>query len=347
MSLKNKEPHVVSVNMEDYLQIIIGLRKTGKTTLFRDMILSKYGTPKAGLLLAFEPGYTALNNIIAEPIEDWNYFQMVVNELVYDKAEMPYKIIAIDTIDEMVNMAENQAIKFFNSKAECKKKATTLNEAGGGFNRGKNHTIKILRESILKLRKAGYGIFLIGHSKEKKKKNEMDMEYIQLSCNLTDDYNDVFLNSADMITFLTTEKNVSNSSIVGEEVYMNFRGTRFDCGNRLKHVPDRIKYDVDGYINVFENAVTKLAGEANKNVAELAKEQKESNDEKAVNEIKKIKESDLSNLIVEIKETMKEGLKHNTLTAKSISELLELYNVKSPDDIKDFETGNKILNELS
>lgn len=346
MSLKDLKPHVVSTNMEEYIQIIIGLRKTGKTTLFRDLIKKKYGNPRAGLLLAFEKGYNALNDVVPQSVEDWSHFENLIDELIYDKAEMPYKMIAIDTIDEMVNMAEQYTIKFFNRKADIDKRALTINEAGGGYGRGKAYAINLLRTALNKLTKSGYGVFLIGHSKEKKKKTSDDVEYVQLSCNLTDDYNDVLLNSADFITFLTTEKTVEGTALTNEQVYMNFRGYEFDCGSRLYNVPKRIEYDVEKYIDVFENAVKELIAEKGKNFEEIKKKQKEEFDKKAKQEIEKIKAKEMSEIIVLIKNKMKQGLQNNSLTTDTINELLKKYNLKSPDDLKEKDIAVEILNNL-
>jgi hypothetical protein len=346
MSLKDLKPHVVSTNMEEYIQIIVGVRKTGKTTLFKNLVIEKYGSPNAGLLLAFEMGYKALNDVVPIDVEDWSHFENLIDELVYSKDEMPYKIIGIDTIDEMVNMAEQYTIKFFNRKADIDKRAATINEAGGGYNRGKQYAISILRNALNKLQKAGYGIFLIGHSKEKKKKTTTGVEYVQLSCNLTDDYNDVLLNSADFITFLTTEKTVEGTALTNEQVFMNFRGYEFDCGSRLYNVPKRIEYDVKKYIEVFESAVKELVSEKGKNFEEVKEQQKIENKEKAKKEIEKIKAKEMSEIIFLIKGQMKQGLQNNTLTTDAINELLAKYDLKSPDDLKDKNIAVEILNSL-
>ena len=62
-----KKPQVNKI-IADISNISIYLRSTkkfGKTTLFRDVIMTKYGDPERGLLIACgnEQGYTMLDNL--------------------------------------------------------------------------------------------------------------------------------------------------------------------------------------------------------------------------------------------------------------------------------------------
>ena len=49
------------------------VRKWGKSTLFRNLILEKYGDPEAGLLVGVgnEVGYNLLDNLNATQVESW------------------------------------------------------------------------------------------------------------------------------------------------------------------------------------------------------------------------------------------------------------------------------------
>ena len=50
---------------------------------------------------------------------------------------------------------------------------------------------------ILKILLQSYGLVLIGHSRDKIIKEKDGTEYNFLSCSLTNDYTDIFLDSAD------------------------------------------------------------------------------------------------------------------------------------------------------
>jgi hypothetical protein len=298
--LANLKPNQVQVLLEKYMHVWIGLKKTGKTTLFRDLVYKKYQDMSKGLLIAFEKGYDALDGVIPQDIEDWDDFEDVVSDLIDNKDELPYKLLCLDTIDEMIYMAEQAAIKFFNKKSE--KKANTLNEAGGGFNRGKDYTKTIIRTTINNLRKAGYGIVCIGHSKDKKRKEKDGTEYNQLTCSLTDDYTDIFMDMADLIVFMTNENEINNKSITSTTVYMNFRNEgAIDCGGRFKNLPDKIEWGAENYLNVFEKAVKSSMLKPIDDIAKLEKEQQKVFDDNAKKNIEKMNRIPLDTMITYIK----------------------------------------------
>ena len=71
-----KKPQITKVKTDiQSLSIYLrSVKKFGKTTLFRDLILEKFGDPAKGLLvgLGAEVGYSILDNLNATQIEDWD-----------------------------------------------------------------------------------------------------------------------------------------------------------------------------------------------------------------------------------------------------------------------------------
>lgn len=65
--------------------------KIGKTTLAARF-------PK-NLLLAFEPGYNALDNCMVQPVTRWAEFKQVLNQLSRDDVKEKFSTITIDTVD--------------------------------------------------------------------------------------------------------------------------------------------------------------------------------------------------------------------------------------------------------
>ncbi|MGE5438008.1 MAG: AAA family ATPase [Syntrophothermus sp.] len=346
MGLKDLKPNKVQVLLEQYIHTLIGVRKTGKSTLFRDLVNLKYnGDMSKGLMFAFEKGYQALDGIYPVDINKWAEYEEYVNELISDRDELPYRLICIDTIDIMVSIAEKEAIRFFNTKVEPSKRAKTINEAGGGYGRGKAYSKQIIRDSLDRLIKAGYGIVLIGHSKEKTIKEKDGTEYMQLSCSLTNDYADVFMDMADIITFFTVEKEISDKQVKSSKIYMNFRsdGT-IDCGGRFKGLPDKIEYGAENYMKVFENAVLSSMLDKPKDLNSIKKEQEQKFESDAVNNIKEM--LTLPQLIKEIKNIMKEKLISNEIDNAFILNVLSSHGFNTPDDINEITIAEKILEEF-
>ena len=83
---------VVNVIKPDIKNLSIYLRSTkkfGKTTLFRDMILAKYGDPSRGLLVGCgnEIGYKMLDNLNVTHVKTYNDMIELANWLIAEKGK--------------------------------------------------------------------------------------------------------------------------------------------------------------------------------------------------------------------------------------------------------------------
>lgn len=309
--LSNVKPVEVKVRLEDYIHLILGEKKTGKSTLFRDLVHKHYdGDMSKGFLAGFENGFKALDGLHAEKIEDWDDWEDYVEEFVEDREKISYRFIAIDTIDYFFKMARDKTLK--DSKKKDGKIVKTLNEAFGGFNRGKDYCIDLMRNSLDRLHNGGYGLFLIGHTKLKKKNTGSvlgeEQEYIQLSCNLTNDYANVFEDMADMITYLVVEKEVNDSiqdakkRTAKSKVNMHFRSDgAIDCGGRFADLPTKLSYSVENYLKAFGQGVKSsiLKTVSNEEIEEMAKKQQKESEEKAKEYTKK---ASIEDMVSKIKE---------------------------------------------
>jgi hypothetical protein len=188
-------------------------------------------------------------------------------------------------------------------------------------------------------------LFLIGHSKDKTIKEKDGTEYNMLSCSLTNDYSDIFLDMADMIVFLTIDKEIKDSYIAGKKVYMNFRNDTIDCGGRFKELPDKIEYSAKNYLTVFENAVKASILKPKKDIEEMTKEQAKQFEEQAKKNIEKM--LSLPEVIKDIKSVIKKLLKEKKIDTAGIMNVLSNYNINEPNDIDDLLTANDLLKELN
>lgn len=289
--LNKVKPVEVKVRLEDYVHLLLGEKKTGKTTLFRDLINKHYnGDMSKGFLAGFESGFNAMDGLYAEKIEDWSDWEDYVEEFVEDRKNIEFKLIGIDTIDYFVEMAISETLKA--SKRKDGKIVTSVNEAFGGFSRGKEYCLGIMRKSINALKNSGYGIVFIGHTKLKKKNTGLVLgdgqEYMQLSCNLTNDYAGLFEDMADMITYLVVNKQVTNvtdakSRTATSSVNMVFRSDgSIDCGGRFKDLPEYLPYSADNYLKAFEQGVkgSMLQSKTDDEIKEMAKNQEKELEQK-------------------------------------------------------------------
>jgi hypothetical protein len=258
--LKNLKVNVPKVAIEDYFWVVAGVAKAGKSSLFAKVAEEYFGNTDSGLIIGFEKGYSALK-VKAVDVDDWNDWEDIVDDLVENKEEYGLKLLALDTVDIMMDMAIDLVIQEWNAKNPSKR----TNEIGGvgakgnsnqGFGVGTNLAKKKVRDSIAKLQKAGYGIFAITHSKDKKVEEKNGATYDQLTLSLSASANEVFVNMADFIVFLTVEAEKSGKNLVSKR-YINFRSDDYVsiAGSRFQNVPNRIEYDVQEFLEVFRNAV--------------------------------------------------------------------------------------------
>ena len=256
-----KKPTVIKTkaDIQSLTIFLRSVRKWGKSTLFRDLILEKYGDPECGLLVGIgnEIGYNLLDNLNATQVESWKDLKDLKKWLINEKGkEHNIKMVAFDVVEELIPLAEAEVIRLSNSEG---KPATTLNNALGGYGEGRKRLQKILKEYFTELRKAGFGIFCIGHTKVKtiKEKGDDTEGYNVLSSTLSNDYESIFSDIFDVVLTGTIEKTIDGKKVTGEERRLYFRSTGYiDAGCRFSNmaVPEYIVYD-DGFAKTFLNTL--------------------------------------------------------------------------------------------
>ena len=278
-----KKP-VVNKITADIANISIYLRSTkkfGKTTLFRDVIMAKYGDPERGLLIACgnEQGYAMLDNLNVVNIDNYRDLVDLCNWLIKEKGkEHNIEIVAFDTADELSLIADRETIA--RSKEETGKNCKSIKAAFGGFQAGPEYSANnVVKPIISGLKKAGFGIWVIAHTKFKtiKEKGGLDEDgYQQLTSNLTPNMESAFGDCLDVV--LTgvidrdTEKRTKKAGqFTKTENYVTdmvrklyFRGTTLiDAGGRFAagSVPEYMVFDQPDmgaeFIRVIEDGIEK------------------------------------------------------------------------------------------
>lgn len=258
----------IALTLEDYTFLILGEPKSGKTSLYANLVKEFYGDSSKGLLIPFEKGYRAIdgiqvfphtiqtNTIIdGEEFNGWTVFTELVDELVMTKNENGIKVLCIDTIDEFFNVATNEILR--RSFLKDKKKVFSLNEAFGGFVRGYDELGRMVSEQIEKLKSAGYGLIFIGHTKYKTIKIKADnVEYNTLGSNLQERLFAMIANSVDMIAMITIEKEIKKGVVTGETRKIRFRGDSFYvAGSRFENLPTTIDYGAAEFKEAYIKAI--------------------------------------------------------------------------------------------
>lgn len=315
----------VKLDLSEYLLYILGQEKAGKTTLYHEFVKEFYGTPKAGLLIPFENGFKTIKglNRLKSVVETWSDFVEIVDSIVDDATEAGIKVIAIDTYDKMVEVATREVLRL--SKLKDGKKVDTLNEAFSGFGRGKVKLDELISGQVNRLKNAGLCVVVIGHVKYKKLKiKNTGEEYNVMGSNLTEDIHKIIANDADLICMITVEKSISDGVVTGDERFLRFRSTgEYECGGRIKNLPEKIKLDSKLFTQTLKEALSK---DAEINEADYDKEVKKQHVsvEKRAEEFKKEDKEEreiktlgtVTELVDKIQEAFKdEENKNNIITA--------------------------------
>lgn len=270
----------------DIANISIYLRSTkkfGKTTLFRDVILEKYGDPSYGLLVGCgaEVGYKLLDNLNCVQVTSWEDLVELKKWLIETNGvEHHIKIVAFDTGDELVLLADKKTIAISN-KENPQKPCRSIKAAMGGYTAGEKYSANnLIKPYLSDLQQHGFATWVIAHTKLKTIKDKGALEedgYQQLTSNLSADYEAAFGDVFDVCltgvidrTLETKQVGNDKKNVVADtERRLYFRGTpMIDAGGRFAAgtVPEYMVFDKDNmaadFIKIVEGGMekSKLSG---------------------------------------------------------------------------------------
>ena len=248
----------VKVDLSGNLFYILGKEKAGKSSLYADFVKEFYGDANKGFYIPFENGFSYIKGLNRNDsvIEEWSDFVDLVDELVDEADELGIKVICLDTYDKFIKVATKEVLRL--SKLKDGKKVDSLDGAYAGYGRGKIKLTEIVDEQLQRLRNAGLMIVVIGHTKYKKLKVKgTNDEYSLLGSNLTEDIHKIVANDADIIMMITVENKIEDGVIVGEERFIRFRSNgEYDCGGRIKNLPEKIKLDSKLFVKTLKEAIS-------------------------------------------------------------------------------------------
>ena len=134
MAFKKPTVKRVKTDIQSLSIYLRSVKKFGKSTLFRDIIIEKFGDAEKGLLVGCgaEVGYNILDNLNACQIEEWEDLEDLKEWLIEEKGkEHNIEMVAFDVVSEIIPMAEDQVIA--NSIRDTCKPCKSFNSAYGGL----------------------------------------------------------------------------------------------------------------------------------------------------------------------------------------------------------------------
>lgn len=253
----------ISTDIRDLSIYIRTIKKFGKSTLFRDVIMEKYNDPSYGLLISIgkERGDKLLDNLNRVHVDTYKEFMELKQWLITTKgSEHHIEIIGFDTCDELFPIFEAEVIRKYNVEEKPAKLCTSIKAAYGGYNRGVEETASMVKNYMSDLDKAGFTLWAIAHTKYKniKQKGDMTDGYMQLTSNLVANYEAILGDIFDMTLTGIIDRELEEEEIdIGGQKKtrrhatdairkLYFRGTNLiDAGGRFAAgaVPEYLVFD--------------------------------------------------------------------------------------------------------
>lgn len=272
--------NTISTDLSKVIFGLLGESGIGKSTTLYHMAETLFGDEGYILLdMGSEYGSEYIEGVVAEPVETFKKFLDIVNDICKNKsAEYPnLKVVLIDTLDALFEIGEPYLTKLYNQEHMGEKNfvpAKTINAAEGGFMHGQDRLIDIVVEQIVKLRKAGVGVWYTGHVKRRSTDDVFSGDsYDQLTTSMAQRYFNAIKNKTHALGIayinrdLTqqeigkenpiTHKKNTITKIVSESRKVKFRDDSYtaDSKSRLKYIVDEVNLDEYEIIKALEDAI--------------------------------------------------------------------------------------------
>lgn len=324
MAFQKPTINVIKPDIKNLSIYLRSTKKFGKSTLFRDVILEKYGDPSRGLLVGCgnEKGYKMLDNLNATQIKTYKDLQELANWLINEKGkEHNIEMVAFDTGDELALIADTETIRQSNVE-NPNKKCKSIKAAFGGYTAGEKYSANdLIKPYMTKLEDAGFGIWVIAHTKFKTIKEKGGLEedgYMQLSSNMGADYEAAFGDIFDVTLTGVIDRNLEERK-VGDKVKkyatntvrkLYFRGTTLiDAGGRFAYgaVPEYMVFDKPNMAADFIRVVEEGMEKSKSTIGKKSTPKKTTPvKEEKVTESDPIKEDDIDDIDIPVEDTVEE-----------------------------------------
>lgn len=273
---------------------LIGESGIGKSTLVKNVCETLAGeNGYLALDVGKECGHEAINGIVSEPVHDWNKFEEVVDDIVENKfTDYPdLKVVIIDTLDQLFDIAEPKVIRMHNIQ-NPEKKVDSIKAAYGGFMAGEDKAIDLVLNKIWELRSVGVSCIVIGHTKKRDIEDVVTGNtYTTLTTNMSQRYFNAIKTKLHILGVayidreivqqktgkknIVTKKEEVKGKVVSESRRITFRDDNYniDSKSRFADIVDNIPLDADAFIQAIRDAIASEHAKSGKSLEASAKEQ--------------------------------------------------------------------------
>jgi hypothetical protein len=365
--------NVIKIDPLAYNICLLGEPKIGKTTVIKETLDKLVGEDGYIFLeMAGEAGADAINGIVYEDVDDWDDLESIIDDIETNRNTdyAGLKSIVADTYDGWIKLAEKEAIRLWNRDHQDKK-ADSIDASWNGFQKGQAKAFELMFDIVVRLRKIGISMIIIGHVKNR---DVTDIATGTTYQTLTSDVEKIYFNllkkkmhfiglayyDRTIITEKTGKKNIVTkkeetvNKIAEESRKIKFRDDNMalDSGSRFADIIEEIPLDADALINALRDAIKAEfeKRDINKSIDEIQKEQELAKETKVKENIEKIQEkkqlendsSEFETLKEKIGEFIKDNKLDNPMILKPVLKAMTAYGYKSASKIETLEHAREI-----
>ena len=270
----------ISDNLYDYSIMICGESGVGKTTVISELCEKEFG--EDGYLLlntGDEEGVSAIEGVTYEDVPTYKKFVEISNDIIKNKdTDYPnLKVVIIDTLDQLIDCTEKQAIDDWNRENMSNKNfkpAKTLNSVQGGFGAGYDVVFNMIYDKVRALGKAGVKVWYTCHSKTKDIIDPVSSAaYTTLTSNMAQRYFNDFKTKVHVVgvacvdrsieaegtgrTNIISHKEITVNKVKDEKRKIVFRDDSYsvDSKSRFAGIVNEIPLDADELIKALKDAI--------------------------------------------------------------------------------------------
>lgn len=267
-----------SLNPLDYGLCLIGPSGIGKTTVIKEYCEKLVGDNYIFLTCGKESDVPTINGIMWEPVWTWDKYKEVIEDITENRFTdyKDLKVVVIDTIDELMNMAEEEVVRLWNkeNRGDLNKQVKSFKATYGGFNGPSNKAIEIALDPLWQLKRIGVAPIIIGHTKKTDTTDPVTLQtYSTLSTNMDRRYFNAINTKIEFggVAYIDREiekvktgkvnpvnkKDEIIGRVKGEKRMICFRDDNYviDSKSRFANIVDKIPLDSDELIKAIKDAL--------------------------------------------------------------------------------------------
>ena len=271
----------MSKNFYDYNYILTGVAAVGKTHLAHHLGMAASGSNEGTFIITCgrEPKPLHIpDNPFYESASTFKDLLNIVKDVTENVGDYPdTKLICLDSLDTLVNIAENYVINEWNAQCKIDERAKSISQAYKGFQKGENRVCDLIVKVLGMIEDAGLHWIIISHTKSK---TQTDMysgvSFDQITSSVEAKYYNLVKDKANLVATCYFEKEIADieevkdafskkmkkkGNLISQKKVIIFKDddNAIDCKSHFAYIEPKIDFSVEGFIEAVTKAIEKQA----------------------------------------------------------------------------------------